>query len=162
MRKNGIIKIVLAFVVLLVAVFWVLQLAGVTPFYPHFNGAWAVLIVAGLAGIALILSAFLNKSLLSFQKKIKVWAGVAALLIAVLSLVFGILDLGFARWIWPIIAVAAALAIFLGLLAAGGRKWDTGDNQKVGHETYHQRKARLDKERERKLEEERRREEGLD
>jgi hypothetical protein len=49
------------------------------------------------------------------------------------------------NWILPIICVMAALAIVLGIIVTGGKKWDTADNQKAGYKNYHQRKAEEEK-----------------
>ena len=35
--------------------------------------------------------------------------------------------------------------IVLGVLVTGGKKWDEGDNQKVGYKTYRERKAEEEK-----------------
>ena len=44
-------------------------------------------------------------------------------------------------YIWPVIAVIVAVAGVLSVLATGGKKWDEGDNQKVGYKDYRARKA---------------------
>ena len=45
------------------------------------------------------------------------------------------------KLIMPIIAVVITVALLLGFLAIGGKKWDEGDNQKPGYKTYRERKA---------------------
>ena len=39
----------------------------------------------------------------------------------------------------------AALAIVLGIIGTGGKKWDTADNQKAGYKNYHQIKEEEEK-----------------
>ena len=138
MNKKAIVKMVLAFTLLAVVVLWILNLAGVEAF-AGFNGYWAVLLVAGVAGAALVVSAFTSKQT-TVQKKPKIFIGVGLLLIAALSLIMGIIDVDMYTWLWPVIALAAALAIFLCVTVAGGKKWDTGDNQVTGYKNYHERK----------------------
>ena len=45
----------------------------------------------------------------------------------------------------PIIAVVVTVALLLGFVAVGGKKWDQGDNQNVGYKNYYQRKAEEEK-----------------
>ena len=50
-------------------------------------------------------------------------------------------------YIWPIIAVILTAAALLSLLATGGKKWDEGDNQRMGYKDYRTRKAEEEKRR---------------
>ena len=45
----------------------------------------------------------------------------------------------------PIIALVAAVGLLLTILFTGGKKWDEGDNQKVGYKNYYERKAEEEK-----------------
>ena len=45
----------------------------------------------------------------------------------------------------PIIAIVVTVALLLGFVAVGGKKWDQGDNQNVGYKNYYQRKAEEEK-----------------
>ena len=45
----------------------------------------------------------------------------------------------------PILLVVVSVLLVLGILFTGGKKWDTGDNQKMGYKNYYQRKAEEEK-----------------
>jgi len=81
-------------------------------------------------------------------KKFKIFGGAILLICGVVCAVFAYLLPE--NLVVPIIVLVVAVAILLGIFATGGKKWDEGDNQKIGYENYHQRKAREEKENEQK------------
>ena len=79
-----------------------------------FNLSWAGVIFAGVSGLALLFGALGQKT--TSLKKLQL-------------LLSGIL------------LVVVSVFLVLGILFTGGKKWDTGDNQKIGYKNYYQRKA---------------------
>ncbi len=111
--------------------------------FGFFNLAWAGMIVAGAWGIILLLDGIFEKNV-SVVKKFKIFGGAILIVGGVICAVFACLLPE--NLVVPIIILVAAVAILLGIVATGGKKWDEGDNQKVGYENYHQRKEREDRE----------------
>ena len=72
-------------------------------------------------------------------KKLWIFFGAAFLVVAVITLACEIAMPS--KIVMPIIAIVLAVALLLGFIAVGGKKWDAGDNQKVGYKNYYQRKA---------------------
>lgn len=60
------------------------------------------------------------------------------LVIAAVSVIFALSQPK--KYIWPVIAVIAALGGVVSVLSVGGKKWDAGDNQKAGYKNYDARK----------------------
>lgn len=48
-------------------------------------------------------------------------------------------------WILPLIFILLGVMLVLSVLITGGKKWDEGDNHKVGYKNYYQRKAEEEK-----------------
>ena len=79
------------------------------------------------------------KTIKEFYRKDFDAADIRTSVIAAISVIFA---LALPKsYIWPIIAVIIALAGVLSVLSTGGKKWDEGDNQKVGYKDYRTRKA---------------------
>ncbi len=106
-----------------------------------FNLAWAGLIFSGASGLALLLSALFTKNSVAL-KKLQILLS-AILLVAVLCLVSALALPK--NLVLPIILVVAAALLVLSILFTGGKKWDEGDNHKVGYKNYYQRKAEEEK-----------------
>ena len=107
-----------------------------------FNLAWAGLIFSGASGLALLLSALFTKNSVAL-KKLQILLSAILLIVAVLCLVSALALPK--NLVLPIILVVAAALLVLSILFTGGKKWDEGDNHKVGYKNYYQRKAEEEK-----------------
>lgn len=137
MSKHFFTKLLLALAWLAAAVLWLLSVI-LPDRFGFFNLNWAIVIVCGTGGLALLLrGTFSGKT--GVLKKGDLFLGAGLLVIAAISVIFA---LALPKsYIWPVIAVIIALAGVLSVLATGGKKWDEGDNQKVGYKDYRARKA---------------------
>lgn len=140
MNKNFLFSFLIALSVLAAAILWILSVT--VEAFGFFSWSWAVVIVAGGFGLAFLIKAVFTRNNPAV-KKLYIFAAALFAVIAVAALVVAsvIPD----NIVFPIIAVIAAAALLLGVLVTGGRKWDTGDNQKVGYKNYYQRKAEEEK-----------------
>ena len=102
-----------------------------------FNLSWAGVIFAGVCGLCFLLGGLTAKNSTQLRK-LYVLIGTILLVITVLLLSFAIALPD--NLVLPICLVVAAAGLVLGLLFTGGKKWDEGDNQKVGYKNYYQRK----------------------
>ncbi len=136
MKKKQIFTIVNLAALVFVAILWVISVA-VPNSLPGFSFAWASLIVTGVWGISYTARVFTEE-----QAMMKTtWAIVAGIFyLAAAGSLIGALALPDSL-VLPIICLAAAIALFVGSLVLGGRKWDEGDNQKPGYKNYFERKA---------------------
>lgn len=141
MSKNLIYKLLGAIIVIAAVVLWILSLT-VPETFGFFSLAWAGVVICGGLGLILLLQGCFQKNI-STLKKLKIWFGVALIICAVLCLVseLAIPD----NLVIPIIALVAAVGLLLTILFTGGKKWDEGDNQKVGYKNYYERKAEEEK-----------------
>ena len=73
----------------------------------------------------------------------KLFFSAALLVVALVCLIFALALPE--NWILPLILILVGVMLVLGVLITGGKKWDTGDNQKVGYKNYYQRKAEEEK-----------------
>ena len=78
-------------------------------------------------------------------KKLNIYFGAGFVLVAVLSMIGELAIEDKQNLVIPIIAVVVTVALLLGFVAVGGKKWDQGDNQNVGYKNYYQRKAEEEK-----------------
>ncbi|MDR0855690.1 MAG: hypothetical protein LBN25_04890 [Christensenellaceae bacterium] len=141
MSKNLIFKILFPLSLLAAAVIWLLAIPAVGVI-KDFNPSWVGFGVAALWGLLFVLAGLFKKTF-GLAKKTAIVIGVGLLLIAAFLIIsiFAISD----TVIIPIICIALALALVLSVLAVGGKKWDSGDNQKVGYKNYYQRKEEEEK-----------------
>lgn len=137
MSKNFIYRIIIGLSWLVAAVFWLLSLT-VPETFGFFNLNWAVVIIAGVAGIAYLVRGLITKKSV-ILKKADIIVATVLILIAALSVAFA-LTLP-ESYIWPVIAIVLTLGGVISVIAVGGKKWDEGDNQKVGYKDYRARKA---------------------
>ncbi len=142
MNKKFLTRSLAALALVAAAVLYLLSVIN-PEIFGFFNLAWAGLIVSGAWGLILLLEGVFERNT-SVVKKFKIIGGSILLVCAVICAVFACLLPQ--NLVVPIIVLVAAVAIFLGIIATGGKKWDEGDNQKVGYENYHQRKEREEKE----------------
>lgn len=141
MSKNFLFKLLIGLIILAGPVLWLLSLI-IPDTFGWFNLSYAVALVSGGVGLLLLLKGVFKKDNVVF-KKANIWLGMGLLVVTLLSIASAIALPE--NWILPIICVMAALAIVLGIIGTGGKKWDTADNQKAGYKNYHQRKAEEEK-----------------
>ena len=103
-----------------------------------FTLGWAATIAAGVLGVAFVGRGLFGKTA-GPLKKLWIFFGAAFLVVAVITLACEIAMPS--KIVMPVIAIVLAVALLLGFIAVGGKKWDAGDNQKVGYKNYYQRKA---------------------
>ena len=141
MGRNLWYKLLGAFIILIAAVLWLLSVV-VPETFGFFSLAWAgVLLCSGL-GLIMILNGCFQKNI-STIKKLKIWFGVALVICAILCLVSELAIKG--SLVIPIIAIVIAVGLIVTIFATGGKKWDEGDNHKVGYKNYFERKAEEEK-----------------
>lgn len=141
MSKNFLFKLLIGLIILAGPVLWLLSLI-IPDTFGWFNLSYAVALVSGGVGLLLLLKGVFKKDNVIF-KKANIWLGMGLLVVTLLSIASAIALPD--NWIAPIICIMAALAIVLGIIGTGGKKWDTADNQKAGYKNYHQRKAEEEK-----------------
>lgn len=141
MSKNFLFKLLIGLIILAGPVLWLLSLI-IPETFGWFNLSYAVALVSGGVGLLLLLKGVFKKDNIVF-KKANIWLGMGLLVVTLLSIASAIAIPD--NWIAPIICIMAALAIVLGIIGTGGKKWDTADNQKAGYKNYHQRKAEEEK-----------------
>lgn len=144
MNKKFLTRSLAALALVAAAVLYLLSVL-VPEQFGFFNLAWAGMIVSGAWGIILLLEGIFERNV-SVVKKFKIIGGAILIVGGVICAVFACLLPQ--SIVAPIIVLVAAAAIFLGIVATGGKKWDEGDNQQVGYENYFQRKKREEKENE--------------
>ena len=146
MSRNLIYKFLGALVVVAAAVLWILSLT-VPETFGFFSLAWAGVMLCGGIGVIFLLNGIFQKNITTI-KKLKIWFGVALLVCAVLCLVSAITIPE--NLVIPIIAVIVAVGFMITILATAGKKWDEGDNHKVGYKNYFERKKEEEKQNEEK------------
>lgn len=141
MSKNFLFKLLIGLVILAAPVLWLLSLI-IPETFGWFNASYAVAMVALGVGLLLLLRGVFKKDNVVF-KKANIWLGIGLLLVALFSIASAIALPD--NWIIPIVCIVLAAGFVLGIIATGGKNWDTADNQKVGYKNYHQRKAEEEK-----------------
>ncbi len=148
MDKKILSRIFLPFVLVVLAGLWLAQVL-VAKYYPDNNVmawyslSWATTIFLAAAGLKYVLGGVFMTSKGVIARRMSIIAGSVILVLALICLTSAI---ALPRnIIAPIIAIILTAAIFVGILVTGGRKWDAGDNQRVGYKNYHQRKAEEEK-----------------
>ena len=141
MSKNFLFKLLIGLIILAGPVLWLLSLI-IPETFGWFNLSYCVALVSGGIGLLLLLKGVFKKDNIVF-KKANIWLGMGLLVVTLFSIASAIALPD--NWIAPIICIMAALAIVLGIIGTGGKKWDTADNQKAGYKNYHQRKAEEEK-----------------
>lgn len=141
MSKNFLFKLLIGLVILAAPVLWLLSLI-IPETFGWFNASYAVAMVSLGVGLLLLLRGVFKKDNVVF-KKANIWLGIGLLLVALFSIASAIALPE--NWIIPIVCIVLAAGFVLGIIATGGKNWDTADNQKVGYKNYHQRKAEEEK-----------------
>ena len=141
MSKKLFVRLLVALSFLAAAVFFFLSVLEIEPF-TEFSASWAGVIFAGVSGLALLFSAIGTKNSTQL-KKMQIFLSAGLLVVALVCLVFALAlpeD-----WILPLIFILLGVMLVLSVLITGGKKWDEGDNHKVGYKNYYQRKAEEEK-----------------
>ena len=134
-------RLLVALSFLAAAVFFFLSVLEIEPF-TEFSASWAGVIFAGVSGLALLFGAIGTKNSTQL-KKMQIFLSAGLLVVALVCLVFALAlpeD-----WILPLIFILLGVMLVLSVLITGGKKWDEGDNHKVGYKNYYQRKAEEEK-----------------
>ena len=142
MNKRFLSRFLAVTLLLVVAVFYCLNVAGVSGF-EWFTLGWAGTIVLGGWGVLWLLGGLFSKNI-STLKKGEIWVGIGLLILA-----FGCLISELAiedNLVLPIILVIVAFGLVISVIAVGGNRWDSGDNKQVGYKNYFQRKKAEEKE----------------
>lgn len=150
MSKKLFVRLLVALSFLVAAVFFFLSVLKVEPF-TEFSASWAGVIFAGISGLALLFSAIGTKNSTQL-KKMQIFLSAGLLVVALVCLIFALAlpeD-----WILPLIFILLGVMLVLSVLITGGKKWDEGDNHKVGYKNYYQRKAEEEKNKQSKDEDE--------
>ena len=141
MSKKIFVRLLVALSFLVAAVFFFLSVLEVEPF-TEFSASWAGVIFAGVSGIALLFNAIGTKNSVTL-KKLNVALSAVLLAVALVCLVSALALPQ--NWILPLILILVGVMLVLGILITGGKKWDEGDNHKVGYKNYYQRKEEEEK-----------------
>lgn len=137
MSKKFLFGLIVCLLIVAIAVLWLLSALGVEEM-KWFTLGWAATIAAGVLGVAFVGRGLFGKTA-GPLKKLWIFFGAAFLVVAIITLACEIAMPS--KIVMPIIAIVLAVALLLGFIAVGGKKWDAGDNQKVGYKNYYQRKA---------------------
>ena len=141
MSKKLFVRLLVALSFLAAAVFFFLSVLEIEPF-TEFSASWAGVIFAGVSGLALLFGAIGTKNSTQL-KKMQIFLSAGLLVVALVCLIFALAlpeD-----WILPLIFILLCVMLVLSVLITGGKKWDEGDNHKVGYKNYYQRKAEEEK-----------------
>ena len=140
MSKKIFFKVGVALVFVAAAVVWLLSVLMPEKF-GQINLSWVIAAACGLLGILFLLRGLFAKNL-TFVKKAYILVAAVLFIAAVLALVGTFIE---TKLVLPIIAIILTVCALLAILAVGGKKWDTADNEKVGYKTYRERKAEEEK-----------------
>lgn len=140
MSKNFFFKVAICLIFVAAAVVWLLSVMMPEKF-AGLNLAWVISVACGLIGIVFIVSAFVSKTV-TVAKKFYIVVGAVFIAAAALALVGTFVD---TKLILPILGVIVAVGALLCVFVTGGKKWDEGDNKKVGYKNYYQRKEEEEK-----------------
>ena len=141
MSKKLFVRLLVALSFLAAAVFLFFSVLEIEPF-TEFSASWAGVIFAGVSGLALLFGAIGTKNSTQL-KKMQIFLSAGLLVVALVCLIFALAlpeD-----WILPLIFILLGVMLVLSVLITGGKKWDEGDNHKVGYKNYYQRKAEEEK-----------------
>ena len=141
MSKKLFVRLLVALSFLAAAVFFFLSVLEIEPF-TEFSASWAGVIFAGVSGLALLFGAIGTKNSTQL-KKMQIFLSAGLLVVALVCLIFALAlpeD-----WILPLIFILLGVMLVLSVLITSGKKWDEGDNHKVGYKNYYQRKAEEEK-----------------
>ena len=141
MSKKIFVRLLVALANLAAAVFFFLSVLKVEPF-TEFSASWAGVIFAGVSGLALLFNAIGTKNSTQL-KKMQIFLSAGLLVVALVCLISALALPN--NWVLPLILILLGVMLVLSVLITGGKKWDEGDNHKVGYKNYYQRKAEEEK-----------------
>ena len=141
MSKKLFVRLLVALSFLAAAVFFFLSVLEIEPF-TEFSASWAGVIFAGVSGLALLFGAIGTKNSTQL-KKMQIFLSAGLLVVALVCLISALALPD--NWVLPLILILLGVMIVLSVLITGGKKWDEGDNHKVGYKNYYQRKAEEEK-----------------
>lgn len=141
MSKKIFVRLLVALAFLAAAVFFFLSVLKVEPF-TEFSASWAGVIFAGVSGLALLFNAIGTKNSTQL-KKMQIFLSAGLLVVALVCLISALALPN--NWVLPLILILLGVMLVLSVLITGGKKWDEGDNHKVGYKNYYQRKAEEEK-----------------
>lgn len=141
MSKKIIFRAGLAAIAVVVAVLYLLSVV-VPDTFKWFNLSVAIAVFSGLAGVLYVLKGMLSKNV-GIMKKLNILIGAALLIVCIIACVSAALLPK--NLVLPIIAIVITAGLLLTILVVGGKKWDEGDNKKVGYKNYYDRKKEEEK-----------------
>ncbi len=135
MKKRHLFTIINLTALVFALLLWVISIAD-ADLMKGFDFAWAAFIATAIWGVSFTVRVFFEEEII-LKKSWTILAGIfyvtaAGALIGALALKGSL--------ILPILCLAAAVALLVGSLVLGGKKWDEGDNQKPGYKNYYERK----------------------
>ncbi len=142
MSKKFLFGFILGLAAVAAATLWLLSVL-VPDSFGWFSLSWAVALVTGVFGVAFVIRGLFGKSAIPL-KKFYIYFGAGFLIVAFLCLINEVTSIK-SEVVLPVIALVVAVALLLGFVAVGGKKWDGGDNEKAGYKNYYQRKAEEEK-----------------
>ncbi|MCQ2381726.1 MAG: hypothetical protein MJ054_00275 [Clostridia bacterium] len=138
MDKRILSRIFLPLVLVVLAVLWAVRVVLEPSYLSWYSFSWAVTIFLTATGLKFVLDGIFMSGKGVIAGRLTIIAGAVVLVLALICLTSAITIKE--SLIAPIIAIIITVAIFIGILVTGGRKWDAGDNQSVGYKNYYQRK----------------------
>ncbi len=135
MQKRHLFTVINLAALVFALVLWVISVANPAAL-PDFSFAWVVFIATAIWGVSFTVRVFFEKQVI-LKKSWTILAGVFYVTAA--GALIGALALP-KNMILPILCLAAGIALLVGSLVLGGKKWDQGDNEKPGYKTYYERK----------------------
>ncbi len=135
MQKRYLFTIINVSALVFAALLWVISVAS-PDLMPGLGFAWCVFIATAIWGVSFTVRIFFEKQTV-LKKSWAILAG--AFYVAAAGALIGALALE-GKLILPILCLTAAIALLVGSVALGGKKWDEGDNEKPGYKNYYQRK----------------------
>lgn len=139
MDKKFLLRLIVPTVLVVVAVLcFLMVLPATATYFAWFSWAWAVCMLTAALGLRYVLAGVLAGGNVVLRRT-SILFGALFGVIAVFCLVWAIALPQ--NWVAPLIAIIITAALLIGVVVTGGRKWDAGDNQKVGYKTYRERQA---------------------
>ncbi len=135
MKKRHLFTIINLSALVFALLLWVISVAD-PDLMKGFDFAWAAFIATAIWGVSFTVRVFFETDIM-LKKSWTILAGVFYLTAA--GALIGALALE-GKLILPILCLTAAVAVLVGSLVLGGKKWDEGDNQKPEYKNYYERK----------------------
>ncbi len=135
MKKRHLFTVINLAALVFALLLWVISIAD-PDLMKGFDFAWAAFIATAIWGVSFTFRVFFEEEIV-LKKSWTILAGIFYVTAA--GALIGALALK-GKLILPILCLAAAVALLIGSLVLGGKKWDEGDNQKPGYKNYYERK----------------------